>query len=303
MDIQKIPLSLITLPVEMHRRALDAARLEELAASIKAIGLLNPITVERAGDHYVLRAGHRRLEAHRLLRLDAIHANVRSPDELGHGEILTWAENLDRADLSPVEEAEAVSRMIEHAHLTIEAAAKYLRRSRDWVTERLNLLSAPRELQDLVHRRELPMRHAYELARVTDADHRAHLTRYALLSGASYAVIRDWVAQWRLHAGSENMGAAPLPAYPLDGSRITIMIPCLTCGAAHPAESLRIVRMCPECHGNVLQATEDWRRVQNQVNPAQQGENQDSGPPGSPRLDATERVDTVVLPPSGLAGG
>ena len=303
MDVQKIPLTLITLPAEMHRRAHDAARLEELAASIRDVGLINPITVEREADHYVLRAGHRRYEAHRLLRLDAIDANVRDPDGMAHGEVLTWAENLARADLSPIEEAEALARMIERGGADIARAARYVNRSRDWVTERLNLLSAPRELQDLVHTRELPMRHATELARVTDDAHRAHLTRYALLSGASYAVIRDWVAQWRLHAETGNQSIAPLPPYPGDGGRVLVLVPCLTCGAAHPVEALRIVRMCGECHNNVLQATEDWRRVQNHVKPARQGENQDSGPPGSRQGDATERVDTVVSPQIGSAGG
>ena len=303
MDVQKIPMTLITLPAELHRRAHDAARLEELAASIKALGLINPITVEREADHYVLRAGHRRYEAHRLLRLDTIEANIRDAGALAHGEVLTWAENLDRADLSPIEEAEALARMLTVAGMTVERASKHLRRSRDWIEERLKLLTAPRDLQDLVHARELPMRHAYELARVTDDQHRHHLTRYALLSGASYPVIRDWVAQWRLHAESEQPGTAPLPAYPPDGGRITIMIPCLTCGTAHPHEQLRVVRMCPDCHANVLQATEDWRRVQNQVNPAQHGENGIAGSPGSPETHAASAVDTQVSPQIGSAGG
>ena len=299
MNVQKIPLSLITLPVEMHRRALDAARLEELAASIKDIGLLNPITVERDGDHYVLRAGHRRYEAHRLLRLDTIEANIRDEGAIANGEPITWAENLERADLSPLEEAEACARMMQRCGFTIERAAKQLRRSRPWVDERLKLLTAPKDLQDLVHTRELPMRHASELARVTDEAHRHHLTRYALLSGASYGVIRDWVAQWRLHANSDDPGAAPLPAYPMDGSRITIIIPCLTCGTPHPHEQLRVVRMCNDCHANVLQATSEWRATVNQVNTARPAENAPAESPESPETHAASAVDTQVSPQIG----
>lgn len=278
MNVEPIPLHLITLPPEMHRRALDPARLAELADSIRDLGLLNPITVEREGDHFVLRAGHRRLEAHRLLRRETISANVRAAGALAHGEVLTWAENLARADLSQIEEAEAVQRQMQRTGCTAAQLARQLHRSTDWVQERIELLAAPAELQDLVHRRELPMSHARELARVTDAQHRHHLTHYAIQSGASFPVIRDWVAQWRLHAESGNATQAPLPPMPIDGGRIVVLMPCMTCGDALPAEQLRIVRMCPGCLDTVTKATAEWREAAHQQ-PAQQDE-------GAPALRA-----------------
>lgn len=260
MNVQEIPLHLITLPPSLHRKALDAAALERLANSIRDVGLMNPITVEREGDHYVLRAGHRRLEATRLLRHDTIAANVREPGDVAHAEVLTWTENLEREDLSPIEQAEACKRMVEHGHLTPGAVARLLRRSQDWVEERLDLLAIPPALQGLVHEKELPMRHAIELARVSDDAHREHLTRYALLSGASFSVIRDWVSQWRLHAENPSAQAAPLPPLPGPGERAIVLIPCLTCGEAIPPYELRVAHICHGCHSAVMEATEEWRR-------------------------------------------
>lgn len=277
MNVKQIRLDLITLPPELHRHALDAARLEELARSIETTGLLNPITVERTGDHFTLRAGHRRLEAHRLLRRDTIAANVREPGELAHGELITWAENLEREDLTPIEQAEACERMKTRGHLTPGQIAKMLRRSSDWVEERLALLTLPPALREHVHNRELPMRHAIELGRVTDDDHRDHLMRYALLSGASYVVIRDWVAQWRLHQEHPQHANAPLPPMPAPGERVVVLIPCLTCGEAHPPHELRAAHICTGCHTAVMEATEEWRRpltstaARQEENPAQQG--------------------------------
>jgi len=266
MQMLEIRLDLITLPPDLHREALDAAALERLARSIEAVGLLNPITVESIGDHYLLRAGHRRLEAHRLLRRTHIHAQVRDPGELGHGEVITWIENLEREDLTPLEQARACRRMIETRGLTARKVAELLRRSIHWVEDRLELLDTPTELQALVHKAELPMRHALELARVTEPAHREHLTRYALLSGASFSVLKDWVAQWRLHTETASGVPAPLPPLPLEGQRAIVLIPCLTCGEARPPHELRAAHICAGCHQVVMDATAEWRKPTAQHN-------------------------------------
>jgi ParB/RepB/Spo0J family partition protein len=264
MHMREIPLDLITLPPDLHREVLDAAALERLARSIEQVGLLNAITVEATGDHYLLRAGHRRYEAHRLLRRTSIMAQVRDPGELGHGEVITWIENLEREDLTPLEQARACRRMIDTRGLTARKVAELLRRSPQWVDDRLDLLDTPTELQALVHKAELPMRHALELARVTDPAHREHLTRYALLSGASFTVIKDWVAQWRLHAETASGVPAPLPPLPLDGQRAIVLIPCLTCGEARPPHELRVAHICIGCHQVVIDATAEWRQPHQQ---------------------------------------
>lgn len=259
MDVRKIPLDKIVYPPRMDREAIDADELRTLADNIDQIGLLNPITVEAQGEYYMLRAGRRRTEAHRLLNRKEIDANVRPADELGHGELITWTENLERAQLSMLEEARSIKHMMEQTGMSIRQLSAQLHRTHDWVASRIALLEIPVEMQRLVHKKELPLQHALELATVEDDDHRAHLLHYAISSGASFTVIRDWIAQYRLHRSTSDGSAAPLPPMPEPGQPYVVMIPCLTCGIAHPALELRIVRICASCVESIVDATKEWR--------------------------------------------
>lgn len=277
MRIEEIALSMITLPPELDREALDPDELNQLAASIDTLGLINPITVETQGDHYMLRAGRRRLEAYRLLHRSTISCNVRAPGEIGHGELITWAENLERAQLSFLEEAKSIGRMIAATGLSPAKIAKHLHRSQRWVEDRLDLLKAPPDIQRLVHSRDLALVNALELARVDDESHRDHLVHWAVTSGATGTVIRDWVAQWRLHKDAGTQDLAPLPPMLEPGQRYVMMIPCLTCGQSHPAEQLRIVRICPTCVESIIEATAQWRSSA-APKPAQQGDDVDNSP-------------------------
>jgi hypothetical protein len=117
----------------------------------------------------------------------------------------------------------------------------------------------PAELIEHVHAGKLPISHALTLARVTDDGHRCHLTTYALRSGASHAVLKDWVGQWLLDLEAGRLATATLPAIPVEGQPYVVTVPCLTCGVPHPALELRIVRMCPPCVQQVAEATAEWR--------------------------------------------
>ncbi len=291
MKIEEIPLSQITLPPELDRDSIDPEALRELAESIESVGLLNPITVEIVGDHYMLRAGRRRMEAHRLLHRTHITANIRDPAEMGQGDVITWAENLDRADLSKLEEARSVKRFQDHTGFSPAQLGKKLHRSPDWIRARLDLLDAPEALQQHVHKRELALATAIELARVTNDDDRDRLTHYALMSGASLTVIKDWVAQWRLHQETHASGAAPMPPILLEQGRITVLVPCLTCATPFPAETLRIVRICNDCLNTVTSATNEWRQKNDDLDLKK-------NPPGSPPRDSTDSGDTTASPDS-----
>lgn len=261
MRIEEIPINRITLPAYLHRLALDPVKLQSLANSIRDVGLQQPIGLDPEGDHYMLAFGHRRLEAHRLLGRTHITAKISEPGALASGEVLTWTENLEREDPSPIEQARALTRMHTAGGLTIATIAKLLKRSEDWVEARLALLTMPAELIDHVHKGALPISHALTLARVTDEGHRCHLVAYAMRSGASHAVLKDWVAQWLLDLEAGRLSEATLPALPIAGETYVVTVPCITCGIPHPAVELRIVRICPPCIDNVIQATAEWRKA------------------------------------------
>jgi len=125
------------------RRHFDPAALDELARSIQARGVLQPIVVKRVADGYLLMAGERRWRAARLAGLEAIPALIRDDDPLE----IAMIENLQRADLTPLEEAEALGALIEQYGYTHETLAEMLGKSRPYVSNTLALRRLPAEIK------------------------------------------------------------------------------------------------------------------------------------------------------------
>lgn len=252
----QIPLHKIVLPPRLHRVSIDELALEELARSIAKDGLINAIAVTELGDAYRLEAGHRRFLAHQRLGRVTIEAKIYEPADNANGEAIRFAENFDRADLSPMEEALALHRAIDEGEMTLDQVAHTANRSSAWVKQRLQLLALPDELSEHVHSRRLSTGAALELQKVDDQTHRTYLLRYALDAGASIAVLREWVNQWLLARAAGDAANAPRPDMPLPGQPIIIQIPCYVCNVPMVHDKLRILRVCPECTGALVGAAD-----------------------------------------------
>jgi len=124
---------------QQPRRHFDPHALGELAASIKVRGLLQPIVVKREGNGYLLMAGERRWRAAQLAGMETIPALVRDDDPLE----VAMIENLQRQDLTPLEEAEALGQLIERFGYTHETLAAMLGKSRPYVSNTLALRRLP----------------------------------------------------------------------------------------------------------------------------------------------------------------
>jgi len=146
------------------RHGMDPERLEDLAASIRAQGVIQPIVVrEIARDRYELIAGERRWRAAQKAGLAEIPALVKSvPDQAVVA--MALIENIQRENLSPLEEAQALSRLIDEFHLTHQETADAIGRSRAAVSNLLRLLELPAEIKRLLDERKLDMGHARALA-------------------------------------------------------------------------------------------------------------------------------------------
>jgi ParB family chromosome partitioning protein len=137
------------------RRSFDEAKIAELAASIRDQGVIQPLVVRRNGDAYELIAGERRLRAAIQAGLKEVPVVLR---EAGDNDSLELAliENLQREDLNAIEEAEAYRRLHEEFHLSQEAIAEKMAKSRPAVTNSMRLLSLPNEVQQEVASGRLP---------------------------------------------------------------------------------------------------------------------------------------------------
>jgi ParB family chromosome partitioning protein len=145
------------------RTGMDPDRLEELAASIKAQGLIQPIVVRPLGrDRFEIIAGERRWRAAQIAELASVPCVVREVDD--HATLaMALIENIQREDLNPLEEAGALKRLIDEFRLTHQHAAEAVGRSRAAVTNLLRLLDLPPEIKQLLEARQLEMGHARAL--------------------------------------------------------------------------------------------------------------------------------------------
>ena len=158
---------LSTLPIERIKRnplqprlVIDDESLMELAESIKANGIIQPIIVNKtAGSDYELIAGERRLQAAKLAGLDSVPVVIRSVDKKEQLQ-LAIVENIQRKDLDPIEEARAYQTLVEDFSLTHQEIAQIVGKDRPTISNCIRLLKLPVEIQALVSEGKLSSGHA-----------------------------------------------------------------------------------------------------------------------------------------------
>ncbi len=256
MRVEKIPLDIIDPPDNRHRIEFDEGELQALAASIRSVGLINPITIKLKPDkRYEIIAGHRRWRAMHI-NGDAYIDAVISESGDDHSEKVKFAENNIRSDLTPMEEAIALSQMLEDDELELHQLANQVSRSMNWVESRLGLLEYPEDLQKAVHDSIVSLAAATELAYIDDDHHRNYLMQYAIESGASAGVLKQWRKEWQ-HSQMSNPGSeAPRPEMGIAGEPPMIMIPCALCSTPTDHMHTVIVRSCKPCYHALMKELE-----------------------------------------------
>ncbi|WP_226016229.1 ParB/RepB/Spo0J family partition protein [Novosphingobium sp. FKTRR1] len=180
-----LPVAEIEPHPDQPRRHFDEAALNELAQSIAARGVIQPVVVRPLpSGRYQLVAGERRWRAAQRARVHEIPAIVRKLDDR-EVTALALIENLQREDLNPIEEARAYHRLSEQDGLTQQEIATFVDKSRSHVANLMRLLTLPGEVLDLIERDELSMGHARALAALPDP---APLAREIVAKGLS---VRD----------------------------------------------------------------------------------------------------------------
>ena len=167
--VQYIHLGRIRPNPQQPRQGFDEVGLAELAASIRSCGILQPLTVRRAGDGYELVAGERRLRAARIAGLREVPCLVAQVGEEDSA-LLALMENLQRRDLDCWEEAAAIARLISRYGLSQEEAARRLGRAQPTVANKLRLLRLPEDVRNLLRENGLTERHARALLRLQDPE-------------------------------------------------------------------------------------------------------------------------------------
>ena len=191
--VRMLPIRLIDPNRDQPRRSFDEDALRELAASIEAVGVIQPIIVAEVGERYSIIAGERRYRASRMAGLDEIPAIVRNWDEQRRLEA-ALIENLQRDDLNPIEEALGVKRLMEESSLTQEKVAERLGKSRPAVANLLRLLTLEQSVQQLLIEGKLSAGHARALVTV-DKKRQVQLANLTVQQGWSVRQLERICAQ------------------------------------------------------------------------------------------------------------
>ena len=189
--IKMIAIDRIESNPRQPRTIFDADALAELTASIREHGVLQPILVRPLGENrYQLVAGERRWRASREAGLVSIPALVEELDDDTALEI-SIIENLQREDLSPLEEATMFDRMVHEHGYSIRKLAEKLGKDKGYLENRLRLANAPEEIRNLVSLRKDTVSHAYELLKVEDPKKRKRLAAQVASGELSLVKLRE----------------------------------------------------------------------------------------------------------------
>ena len=196
-EVMDVDISLIDTNPYQPRKVFDKSALEELAASIKTFGIIQPLIVLRSGNRYVIIAGERRFRAARIAGLTSVPCVVRelTPREMRE---IALIENLQREDLNPVEAAEGIAELIKSFNLTQDEAAERIGMGRPTVTNLLRLLTLNKEVLELVREGRLSGSHARCLVVVTDPEVQLY---YANKAADNKMSVRELEQQIQLYLG------------------------------------------------------------------------------------------------------
>lgn len=190
--VEEIEVDLVNEPGERAREEIDTEGIEDLAASIKMVGLINPILVIKVAGRYEVVAGHRRLLAHKVAGLQTIKAIVTElePEMIDN---IRLDENVFREDLSAVEIGEYLARIRERDRLSTVELARKMNKTTQWVNAMLRLVDIDDQAKQAVRQGDLSYASALELQKIPDEDTRKAMTSAAVKSGANTRTVQGWV--------------------------------------------------------------------------------------------------------------
>ena len=209
-SIRDIPVEKVVPNPQQPRMTFHEETIQELAASIREHGVLQPILVRPAGDEFQIIAGERRWRASKVAAKETIPAIVERFDDATALEI-ALIENLQREDLSPLDEAIIYKKMTDELGYSIRNLATKLGKDKGYVENRLRLATAPDDVREMVASRYDTLSAAYELMKIDDKRRRRALEKQVVAGRLTLIRLRDRVER-ALHP--EQAGIRPAPAIP-----------------------------------------------------------------------------------------
>ena len=195
--INDVPLDKITPNPEQPRSSFDEAALEELAASIRELGIIQPLSLRKTGpDSYQIIAGGRRFRAARLAGLDSVPAYIRTANDSELTE-MALIENIQREDLNAIEIALTFKKLIDQYNLTQERLSERIGKKRATIANFLRLLKLPSEVQLGLRDKRVDMGHARALLSIDDPRVQLKIYKEILKEGLSVRKVEELAKAWQ----------------------------------------------------------------------------------------------------------
>ena len=202
--INEIPLDQIEPNPNQPRREFDSEALQELANSIREIGIIQPITLRQTDEHrFQIIAGERRWRASQLAGLEAIPAYIRTIKDENVME-MALVENIQREDLNAIEVALSLQRLVDECRLTQDSLAERVGKKRSTVANYMRLLRLPVEIQLAIREELISMGHARALAGIESEERQIALLKKIVKKGLSVRQTEELVRQENAKSESKN---------------------------------------------------------------------------------------------------
>lgn len=207
-----LPLAEIHPNKDQPRKTFKAEDLAELTDSIKQNGILQPLLVRKKGSGYEIVAGERRYQAAKAAGLDEVPVIIR---EISDEDVFKLAliENLQRSDLTPIEEARGYRQLLSDRNMTQEELAKALSKSRSAITNTIRLLDLPEEVQAYVEDGKLTAGHARAILAVPSEDGRVRLANKVINEHLSVRQTENLAPLFSVSTEQEKQRRVPQPQY------------------------------------------------------------------------------------------
>ena len=224
-----------------------------LSDSINALGLLQAILVRPVKNRFEIIYGHRRFLACRLLGMSKIRATVKQLTDV-EAAMMRAAENVDRLDISPIEEAAVYQDLKETHKLSIDKIAGRMGKSSAIVRRRMDLLRMPESLQIAIHKKEINYGVGESLWQLADKDEIEYYLQFAIENGATVTTVRQGVKEaidkrrrTAVDIEAGGGGLSPMEAKP-------VYIACDLCEKAMELGNETVIRTCKVCTGAIKEA-------------------------------------------------
>lgn len=254
----KIKLSQIDLPQKDLRASVDDERLEELAASLRDVGQLQPIGVLPIdGDRFEVVYGARRTRAARINGWLEINADIVEENHTATPAAKKLIENVQRENLTPIEEGYGLLDLIGDGEADVRILQRQTGKSRSWINDRLRLVTLPADVQGAVQSGLLSMAAAFHLGQIENEQIRSQYVTSAIENGCTADTAKLWAAQASFAATGlvpHGMTEEQIQNAIEHAPTAEMMFMCFVCNASRRGREVISAILCSGCHTQIAEA-------------------------------------------------